>query len=190
MGKRQRPFLPYSSFATPEANATLFSSLANRGGSVCLASNRRIDVPENVGVPASYAWATCSPPETVGKKRGAGRPIRPGTTALPKPCAEEDVSRPSLVSAVTARFRRRSAAPWPLTDPRKRSAPPGSPSCGCPRLEAAGGCKAKVAQQQPAGCITTHLPEANRGALCARRSSCPSTRTALRAARLRQRRRR
>ena len=91
-------FLPYSSFATPEENATLFSSLANRGGSVCLASNRRIDVPENVGGPASYAWATCSPPETVGKKRGAGRPIRPGTTALPKPCAEEDVSRPSPFS--------------------------------------------------------------------------------------------
>ena len=31
---------------------TLFSSLANRGGSVRLASNRRIDVPENVGGPS------------------------------------------------------------------------------------------------------------------------------------------
>ena len=62
MGKRQRPFLPYSSFATPEANATLFSSLANRGGSVRLASNRRIDVPENVGGPASCGNAERSGP--------------------------------------------------------------------------------------------------------------------------------
>ena len=52
-GKRQRPFLPYSPFGTTEASATLFSSLANGGGRVRLAFNRRPDVPENVGGPAS-----------------------------------------------------------------------------------------------------------------------------------------
>ena len=69
MGKRQRAFLPYSSFATPEVNATLFSSLANRGESVRLASDRRIDVPEKVGGPAS-----CGHAERLGPHQGL-RPL-------------------------------------------------------------------------------------------------------------------
>ena len=79
MGKRQRPFLPYSSFATPEANATLFSSLANRGGSVRLASNRRLDIPENVGGPASCGNAERSGPHKdlrpLATPTGVGAPL-------------------------------------------------------------------------------------------------------------------
>ena len=40
-------------YRNTEGECTLYSNLANRGGPACLASNRRIDVPEKVGGPAS-----------------------------------------------------------------------------------------------------------------------------------------
>ena len=79
MGKRQRPCLPYSPFATPEANATLFCGLVNRGGGVRLACNRRLDVPENMGGPASCGDAgrlgPGSGPEALGEPTGVRGPL-------------------------------------------------------------------------------------------------------------------
>ena len=106
MGKRQRPFLPYSSFATPEANATLFSSLANRGGSVRLVSNRRIDVPENVGGPASCGNAERSGPHqdlrSLATPTGVGdrlshEAMNPGTGEIDEaPSVDAGPDRPSV----------------------------------------------------------------------------------------------
>ena len=70
MGERERAIVPSAPFETTEANATLFSSLANRGGSVRLASNRRID-PKNVGGPASCGNA---------ERRGRHQDLRPLAT--------------------------------------------------------------------------------------------------------------
>ena len=70
MGEREMAIVPSAPFETTEANATLFSSLANRGGSVRLASNRRIG-PENVGGPASCGNA---------ERRGPHQDLRPLAT--------------------------------------------------------------------------------------------------------------
>ena len=85
MSKRERPFLPYSPCVTPEASATLFGSLANRGGWIRLASERRIDVPENAGGPAS-----CGNAERPGPHYG----LRPSATPIGAgaPPSREDLS--------------------------------------------------------------------------------------------------
>ena len=81
MGKRQRPFLPCSPFTTPRTNATLFSSLANRGDGNRLASNRHLDIPENVGGPASCGNAERLGPHQdlrpLATPAGAGAPLSP-----------------------------------------------------------------------------------------------------------------
>ena len=74
--------LPSSPFETTEANATLISSLANRGGSVRLASNRRIDVPEKVGGPALHVNAERLGRDRDGELFSDGR--RGGRSAIPR----------------------------------------------------------------------------------------------------------
>ena len=82
MGKRQRPFLPCSPFTTPRTNATIFSSLANRGDGNRLASDRRTDVPEKVGEPALYVNAEGQRMERDGEVFGDGH--RGGRPAIPR----------------------------------------------------------------------------------------------------------
>ena len=68
-------------YRNAEGECKLYSNLANRGGPACLASNRRIDVPEKVGGPA-----LCVKAEGLGRDRDGelfsdGR--RGGSPAIP-----------------------------------------------------------------------------------------------------------
>ncbi len=85
MGKREGLSYQGSPCVTPEASATLFGSLANRGGRIRLASERRIDVPENAGGPAS-----CGNAERPGPHYG----LRPSATPIGAgaPPSREDLS--------------------------------------------------------------------------------------------------
>ncbi len=78
MGKREGLFYQCSPCVTPEASATLFGSLANRGGRIRSAFNRRIDVPENAGGPTSCGNAESPGPHyglrPMAKAAGAGVP--------------------------------------------------------------------------------------------------------------------
>ena len=98
--------LPSSSFETTEANATLISSLANRGGSVRLASNRRLDIPENVGGPASCGNAERPGPHKdlrpLATPTGAGNRLsheamNPGTGEIDEaPSVDAGPDRPNV----------------------------------------------------------------------------------------------
>ena len=131
--------LPSSPFATPEANATLFSSLANRGGSVRLASNRRIDVPENVGGPASCGNAERPSPHQglrpLATAAGVGdrlshEEMNPGTGEIDEaPQVDAGPDRPSVAQGAAVTLSGSGTDPdagevlmqeWPQTSTLRR----------------------------------------------------------------------
>ena len=68
-------------YRNTQESARLLSSLADRGGCLCSASDRRIDVPEKVGGPALYVNAEVQRMERDGEVFGDGH--RGGRPAIP-----------------------------------------------------------------------------------------------------------